>query len=174
MDGVACCTHGASRCDECIVSSQGPPRDKSRINECAGREGCIQQYLMQVVLEKCNMSFFTKRLHITLSLCPALRQTLVDFFKLSAKKWHFILITFQYFALRKYLVGTIQYLSLAFLFFPLKYLGMKYLTFKYILSRTALMCAILCVLAALEYRLSMANSDIAHLWLNYSLKPTPN
>lgn len=43
-----------------VASNHGAPDDKSRINECTGREGCIQQYLKQVVSEECNMRFVSK------------------------------------------------------------------------------------------------------------------
>lgn len=121
MDGVACCTRGASRRDECMVRNHGPPRDKSRINECTGREGCIRKGNIAVFnagdIRRVRHEFFTKRLHITLSLCPALRQALVNFLNYLPKKRHFVLITFLYFALSKYLMDLIQYFILAFLFF---------------------------------------------------------
>lgn len=69
-------------------------------------------------------------------------------------------------------MDTIQYFILAFLFFPLKYLGMKHLIFKYIPSRTASICTIPCILAA---GISLVYGKLRHssLLIKLQLKTHP-
>lgn len=43
-----------------IVSNHGAPGDKSRINECTGREGCLEQYLKEAILKSYNMRFVSE------------------------------------------------------------------------------------------------------------------